>query len=146
MTGWSFTISTNLEHIDCEKWRGVRTVIKVVSDRYIKREQRQEQSCVRYYISSLEADAQRFSNIIRSHWGIENSLHWMLDVSFGEDSSRKRAKNSAMNFSLVFKAALAMLKKYRVYPNKRDISIKRKRNVGGWSDKHLIAMMGMEVE
>ncbi len=67
----------------------------------------------------------------------------MLDVSFGKDSSRKRAKNSAMNFSLVFKTALAMLKKYRVYPNKRDISIKRKRNVGGWSDSD---MMGMEVE
>ncbi|MFR9526963.1 MAG: ISAs1 family transposase [Rikenellaceae bacterium] len=139
-------IATNLEHIDCAKWAGVRTLVKVVSDRYIKREKRQEESSVRYYISSLDTDPQQFSNIIRSHWGIENSLHWMLDVSFGEDASRKRAKNSAMNFSLVFKAALAMLKKYRVYPNKRDISIKRKRNVGGWSDKHLIAMMGMEVD
>ncbi|MFI3317040.1 MAG: ISAs1 family transposase [Rikenellaceae bacterium] len=106
-----------MEHIDCAKWAGVRTLVKVVSDRYIKRERRQEESSVRYYISSLDADPQRFSNIIRSHWGIENSLHWMLDVSFGEDASRKR-----------------------------DISIKRKRNVGGWSDKHLIAMMGMEVD
>ncbi len=97
-------------------------------------------------LALLRRRLQRFSNIIRSHWGIENSLHWMLDVSFGEDASRKRAKNSAMNFSLVFKTALAMLKRYRVYPNKRDISIKRKRNIGGWSDKHLIAMMGMEVD
>ncbi len=117
-------IATNLEHMDCAKWAGIRTVIKVVSDRYIKSKQRQEESSIRYYISSLDADPQRFSNIIKSHWGIENSLHWMLDVSFGEDASRKRAKNSAMNFSLVFKTALAMLKRYQVYPNKRDISIK----------------------
>lgn len=137
-------ISTNLEHINTDKWANIGTLVKVVSDRYIKSKQIQEQSTVRYYISSLETDTQRFSTLIRSHWGIENSLHWMLDVSFGEDASRKRAKNSATNFSVVFKTALAMLKKYRVYPNKKDISIRRKRKVGGWSNKHLIAMLGME--
>lgn len=138
-------ISTNMEHVDTDKWANIQTVIKVVSDRYIKSTGIQEQSATRYYISSLTADAERFNKLVRSHWGIENSLHWMLDVAFGEDSSRKRAKNSATNFSTIAKTALAMLKQYKPYQKKGHVSIKRKRKIGGWSDEHLIAMMGVEV-
>lgn len=124
-------VSNNMEYIDLAKWKNCNSVIKVISKRYIKSKKQEEQETVRYYISSLNTSAQEFNKYIRSHWGIENSLHWMLDVSFREDASRKRHKNSAVNFSIVFKTALTMLKKYKVYPNKRDISVRRKRKIGG---------------
>ncbi|KAA6317735.1 hypothetical protein EZS27_032156 [termite gut metagenome] len=60
----------------------------------------------------------------------------------GEDASRKREKNSPQNFSVVFKTALTMLKKYN--PEKENPSIKTKRNMGGWSEQQLIAMMGID--
>jgi len=49
----------------------------------------------RYYLSSLGLDAQRFGHAVRSHWGVENQLHWVLDVVFNEDQSRARAKQAA---------------------------------------------------
>ena len=55
----------------------------------------------RYYISSLPSDARRLLSGVRTHWGIENSVHWVLDVAFSEDNSRVRAGNSAENFSVL---------------------------------------------
>ena len=139
-------ISTNMECVDTAKWRDVKTLIKVVSQRYNKSARKKEEPTVRYYISSMEAEAKLFNTLIRNHWGIENKLHWQLDVSFGEDASRKRQKNSPQNFSIVFKTALAMLKNYKPVNKKKQPSIKTKRKMGGWSDHHLIAMMGMDTE
>jgi predicted transposase YbfD/YdcC len=65
----------------------------------------------RYYISSLPANAGEVSPKIRNHWLIENKLHWMLDVVFGEDASRKRKGNSAKNFNLISKIALSLISK-----------------------------------
>lgn len=135
-------LSDNLEYIDSKKWKGTKTLVKIVSERYNKTLHKQEETAVRYYISSLKADADTFNRFVRSHWGIENRLHWLLDVCFGEDASRKRQENSPMNFSVVFKTALTMLKKYR-YQNKNP-SIKTKRKMGGWSDECLIDMMGID--
>jgi predicted transposase YbfD/YdcC len=64
----------------------------------------------RYYITSLAPDATLINGKIRQHWGIENKLHWVLDVAFGEDLSRKRAGNAAQNFSLLNRIALNLLK------------------------------------
>lgn len=138
-------ISENLEHVNTEKWKNLQTVVKVVSIRYNKTKQQQEEPAVRYYISSLSADADMFNNLIRQHWGIENKLHWMMDVTMGEDASRKRAKNSPQNFSVVFKTALTMLKNYNPRPDrKKGPSIKTKRKMGGWSDECLAEMLNME--
>jgi hypothetical protein len=93
----------------------------------------------------LATDAEQFNSFIRQHWGIENKLHWMLDVTMGEDASRKRAKNSPQNFSVVFKTALSMLKSYNPRPEvKRGPSIKTKRKMGGWSDMHLSAILNID--
>lgn len=135
-------ISTNLEHIDTAKWKNVKTLVKIVSERYNKTAKKQEEPCIRYYISSLTQDAANFNAQIRAHWGIENNLHWLLDVSMGEDASRKRERNSPQNFSVVFKTALTMLKRYQLPKGKP--SIKTKRKMGGWSDEHLIAMLGVD--
>lgn len=135
-------LSGNLECIDTSKWRGIKTLVKVVSERYNKTTGTQQAPTIRYYISSLEAEPALFNSLIRSHWSIENNLHWMLDVTMGEDASRKRAKNSPQNFSIVFKTALTMLKRYKPYKGKP--SVKTKRKMGGWSDEHLSAMMEID--
>ena len=57
----------------------------------------------RLYISSLNDEAEAFNKYIRMHWGVENSLHWTLDMTFREDEQRKRDKNSAQNFAIVRK-------------------------------------------
>lgn len=138
-------ISDNLEYVDVQKWPALRTVVKVVAQRYNKTKRIDEELSVRYYISSLNADAAVFNRLIRQHWGVENELHWLLDVTMGEDASRKRAKNSPQNFSVVFKTALTMLKRYNPRPDiKRRPSIKTKRKMGGWSDNCLEELLNMD--
>ena len=83
---------------------------------------------IRYYITSLKPDAARLNAIIRQHWGIENKLHWVLDVDFGEDLDRKRAGHSAQNFSLLNRIALNLLKQEQSLKR----GIKEKRLKSGW--------------
>jgi predicted transposase YbfD/YdcC len=79
------------------------------SERYHKVTGKTERE-IRYYITSLKPDAARLNAVIRQHWGIENKLHWVLDVGFGEDLDRKRAGHAAQNFSLLNRIALNLLK------------------------------------
>jgi predicted transposase YbfD/YdcC len=138
-------VSTDLQYVDKKKWMDVKTLIKVVSQRYNKTKKAKEEPSTRYYISSSEGSAEEFNKLIRSHWAIENNLHWMMDVTMGEDASRKRTKNSPVNFSVVFKTALTMLKKYTPRPDKKkQPSIKTKRKMGGWSDKCLRDMLNLD--
>jgi predicted transposase YbfD/YdcC len=66
---------------------------------------------VRYYLSSLEVDAAKMNQVIRTHWSIENSCHWILDVVFGEDNSRVRVGNAAQNLTLVRKGGFGHIAK-----------------------------------
>lgn len=113
---------TNLDFLDDYKdWPGLKTLIKVDAERRIKNTGKTESS-TRYYISSKKATAEVFNGNVRSHWAIENKLHWVLDVTFREDASRKRKGDSAANFALVSKIALALLQKSgdkRSKPQKR---------------------------
>ncbi|WP_293103829.1 ISAs1 family transposase [Moorena sp. SIO3I6] len=77
---------------------GLTTVVMVKTTRELWNKTTKE---VRFYISSLEADAQRHNQVIRSHWTIENSLHWVLDVTFNEDASRIRQGYAAQNLGLL---------------------------------------------
>jgi predicted transposase YbfD/YdcC len=105
-----------------EDWEKLRTVVKIESERFIKREKKTTKE-TRYYISSLPPDAEKINNAIRKHWSIENKLHWTLDVVFGEDASQKRKKNSAINFNIINKIALALLAKEQT----EKLSIRAKR-------------------
>jgi len=78
---------------------------------------------VRYYLSSLEVNAAKMNEIIRGHWSIENSCHWVLDVVFREDDSRVRVGHAAQNLALVRKLALSMLNREKSC--KRGVKIKR---------------------
>ena len=87
----------------------------------------------RFYISSLEANAEKLLKAARSHWSIENSLHWVLDVTFREDESRIRKKNAPENMSIIRHIVLNMLKR----SENKNISIRRRRKKAGWSNEYL---------
>ena len=91
----------------------------------------------RYYISSMNNDAQRFGVAVRSHWGIENSVHWVLDVGFREDESRKRKGNSAFNFSILRHIAMNLLRKEKTVRR----GMRTKRMKAGWSDAYLAEVL-----
>lgn len=117
-------------------WKSLSTIIRIESHRHIK-STGITQSQTRYYISSLEAKAEVFQQAIRSHWSIENNLHWSLDVVFNEDANRKRARNAAFNFSLVNRVALSLLKK-----DQMKIGLKAKRLLAGWDNEYLLSVLG----
>ena len=111
----------NLTFLDTkERWAGLRTIVRIKSERYDKYTKK---TCseTRYYISSLEANAAKLNNAIRKHWTVENNLHWTLDVIFKEDESLKKKGDSPVNFNIVRKIALAMIEK--------EDSIKKSKNV-----------------
>ena len=91
---------------------------------------------VRYYISSLTPDAQRFARAARGHWGIENSCHWSLDMTFREDESRLRQRNLRENFAWLNRFALSLLKQH---PGR--LSLVMKRRSCGWSDGFLMEVV-----
>jgi predicted transposase YbfD/YdcC len=119
-----------------QEWKGLCSLIEITSERTHKLSG-ERQSEVRYYISSLSADASAFNRYIRSHWGIENSLHWTLDVVFHEDESQKRAGHAAENFALITRIALNLLKADK----QSKISMKNKRHKAGWDNNYISQLL-----
>jgi predicted transposase YbfD/YdcC len=116
----------DLRFIDStQRWQQCCRVIRIISHRTISDTTTTE---TRYYISSQKQDAAFFQKAIRSHWGIENRLHWVLDMLFDEDHCRKRKDNAAENFSVVRKISLNIIRSYK--GDKR--SLKRRRLKAGW--------------
>jgi predicted transposase YbfD/YdcC len=87
---------------------------------------------VRYYLSSLPLDVKLFAKSVRGHWGIENSLHWCLDVTFREDDSRVRERNLTNNMAWLKRFAISLLKQV---PDQRSIAMRRRHC--GWNEKYL---------
>lgn len=96
-----------------------------------------------HYISSLAPDADWIAHAVRSHWEIEDRLHWSLDVQFGDDYARARAAHVAHNFALVRHIALNLL---RLHTTSRKTSIKTKRLLASASDELRAEMLGFEPE
>ena len=114
---------------DRDEWKGLKSVVCVVTSREVNGK---ESSEMRYYISSRRGSGRMFLGATRTHWGIENSCHWVLDVAFGEDDHRLREGHGPENLSSVRKMALAMLKKA-----KANMGIKNRRLRAGWDDDFL---------
>ena len=87
----------------------------------------------RYYILEQEALSKRFAAAVRSHWSIENHLHWQLDVTFQEDQSRLRRGHANANFSILPRTALSLLKNNHAL----KVGVKNKRLAAGWDDSYL---------
>lgn len=113
-----------------EKWKGLKSVVAIESKRTTNGRTTIEK---RHYISSLEANSNELNRIIRAHWGVENSLHWILDVVFREDESRIRTGNAAENMAIMKHVALNQLQAAKPQFNK-SMSIKRLRKKAGWDN------------
>lgn len=120
------------------EWASLQGLVRIQAERYHKISGKTERE-IRYYITSLKPDATRLNSAIRQHWGIENKLHWVLDVGFGEDASRKRAGHAAQNFSILNRIALNLLKQDK--SSKRGI--KGKRLKAGWDHAYLLKLLGI---
>jgi predicted transposase YbfD/YdcC len=119
-----------------KEWTGLKTLVKIESERYIKNTGKTEKE-TRLYISSLQSNAELINRSVRAHWGVENSLHWVLDVGFNEDNSRKRTGFAAQNCSLLNRIALNLLKNEKT----TKVGIRGKRLKAGWDNNYLIKLI-----
>ena len=94
----------------------------------------------RYYVSSLPAGALRIATTIRSHWGIENQAHWILDVAFREDEQKANAGNLAENTSLLRRIALNLLKQEK----SAKCGVEIKRQMAGWDNEYLLKLINVK--
>lgn len=115
-----------------EKWVGLASIARIQNERVIKKTGEISKETL-YYISSLPSDAKLILSAKRQHWGIENKVHWLLDVVFKEDQSRIRDRNSAQNFTALRRLAINMVK--RETSTKR--SIRQRRIMAGWNTDYL---------
>ena len=90
----------------------------------------------RYFITSCYLSGPRFAQAVRSHWAIENSLHWVLDVTFDEDQSRTRNRHMADNLSWLRRFAISLLKRHPL-----NDSIKGKCQIAGWNNEFLMEVL-----
>ena len=116
------------------KWKGLASLVRLESERRVGANTTQE---VRYYLSSLSGNARKMSRSIRSHWGVENSLHWVLDVAFDEDDCRIRKDHAPVNFSLLRQMALNLLRQEKTCKN----GIQVKRSKAGWDNAYLFKVL-----
>ena len=120
-----------------KQWEGIRT-FGYIDNWRIDKATGKDVTERHYFITSLENDPKRILKFKRKHWGIENGLHWQLDVTFNEDDDRKR-KNSAQNYSLITKMTLNILKNHQHKDKKA--SIKRKRMKAAWDEDYLKSLL-----
>lgn len=127
-----------LSHIhDKDSWKNLHSIAMVTNTRTIEEK---TSTYTRFYISSLvSCDAQKMLAAVRDHWSVENSLHWILDISFNEDQSRIRKGYAQNNFNLLRKIALGLLKK----DTTKKIGIKGKRLNAGWDKTYLLKLLGI---
>ena len=120
-----------------KEWKGIKT-FGYIDNWRIDKATGEDVTERHYFITSLENDPKRILKFKRKHWGIENGLHWQLDVTFNEDDDRKR-KISAQNYSLITKMTLNVLKNHQHKDKKA--SIKRKRMKAAWEEDYLKSLL-----
>jgi len=129
------SILTDLSLVEnAAKWKGLVSIVKIERERYFKATSKKENE-TSYYITTLNKAA-TIAYGIRKHWGIENKVHWALDVAFNEDMSRKRNGNAAQNYSNLNRIALNLLKK-----DNAKVGIKSRRKMAGWSNDYLLKLI-----
>lgn len=123
--------------LNSNKWQNFKSIGMVQSERRVKGKTSIEN---RFYISSLPSDAELFAHSVRSHWQIENSQHWVLDVAFNEDDCRIRKHNAPENFAILRRLALNLLSQER----SAKVGVKAKRLKAGWDNDYLIKVLGAQ--
>ncbi len=127
--------------IDClhapERWLDLRAFVVIASERTVRGKTSLEH---RFYITSLPPEAPRLNAAVRQHWRVENSLHWCMDVIFGDDAMRARLGNAAHNFAVLRHIALNLL---RLDPAQRKASLKVKRLLAASTDDYRAQLLGL---
>ena len=117
-----------------KNWQGLASIVKVESERYVDDVTSNEN---RYYITSLKSNPDHILQAIRSHWGVENSLHWILDVAFREDECRTRKGHAAENFAIARTIATNLLKNEKTLKR----GVKTRRLKAGWDNDYLLKVL-----
>lgn len=120
-----------------ENWPELKCIGRV---RAIREEKGKTSDEVRYFISSRKLEVTEFGKAVRSHWRIENSLHWVMDIVFRDDESRVRLRNAAANFVTLKHITLNMLK---MLPGKQSMRVRRKR--ASWDDEYLLRAINASI-
>jgi predicted transposase YbfD/YdcC len=117
-------------------WLGLATVVLVIR-RCVEHATGKASDEVRYFLSSLPAKVKRLARAVRQHWGIENGLHWVLDVAFNEDRMRQRDRNGVENLALLNRLAVSVLRQDKTI----KAGVKCKRKAAGWDDNYLLHLL-----
>ena len=123
---------------DRAKWAGLQSVGMIEATRQVGGQTTVER---RYYLSSLPLGVETFARAVRGHWGVENKLHWVLDVWFREDQSRARAGHAAENLATLRRLALNLLKREKT----KKRGIKGKQLNAGWDHAYLLRLLGVQI-
>lgn len=133
---WSTSDPDYLKYIaSLAEWQGLQSIAMIRAERQNGKERTVSH---RYFISSLTSDAEKLLQSVRTHWGIENEVHWVLDMAFREDDSRIRKGNGSENFAVLRHVALNLLK--RETSTKRT-SLKSKRKKAAWDEAYLLKVL-----
>jgi len=117
-------------------WVGLVTIVMVIRES-VDHATQKVTGDVRYFISSLPAKVKQIAGVVRGHWGIENSLHWVLDVAFNEDRMRVRDRNAIENLALLNRLAVSVLRQ----DSRVKAGVKCKRKTAGWNDDYLLHLL-----
>jgi predicted transposase YbfD/YdcC len=123
---------------DHPEWKGLKTVGMVLSTREIG--DAEPTGEMRFYISSLPLNVADFARAVRSHWAIENNLHWVLDVSYREDENRSRKDHTAENLAWIRRLTVSLFAQ-----DGKKVGIKCKRKMAGWDDEYFLTLAGRAV-
>src|SRR5262245_16396396 len=132
----TFVAPATPEMVASGAWLGLATVVLVIR-RCVDHATGKTSDEVRYFISSLPAKVKRLARAVRQHWGIENGLHWVLDVAFNEDRMRQRDRNGIANLALLNRLAVSVLRQDKTI----KAGVKCKRKAAGWDDNYLLHLL-----